>query len=360
MVTETVISDLAIHPGNYLEEVLEEIGMSQTELANRLGRPPQAVNEIINGKKSVIPKTALELEDVLGVPAHIWTGLESEYQIVKAREEEKAQLQEEAKLLNRFPYADLKKLGLVKTTQKPIEKVESLRAFFSVAQLSQLASVKAFQPAFRVTNHDNVSHEAIATWLEAARQLSKRVETEPFDKKRLKQRLPELRALIASSFESAIHKAGAILADCGVALVILPHFKNTKVQGATFWLSEQKAALALTTRGSFADIFWFSFFHEVGHIVLHGHRKVFLEDGTDDPDLQKQEREADAFASDWILPPKAYAAFKQRGQFGKQEIMRFSEEIDLTPDMVLGRLKHDRLVEASRFNDLKRKITIPV
>jgi HTH-type transcriptional regulator/antitoxin HigA len=86
MVTETITSDLAIHPGEYLEEALEVIGLSQIELANRLGRPHQTVNEIINGKKSVTPKTALGLEDVLGVPAHIWTGLESEYQMVKAHE----------------------------------------------------------------------------------------------------------------------------------------------------------------------------------------------------------------------------------------------------------------------------------
>ena len=68
-------SDLAIHPGEYLDEILEDIGMSQAELSNRIGRPKQAINEIIKGKKSITSTTALELEDVLGVPSHIWLGL---------------------------------------------------------------------------------------------------------------------------------------------------------------------------------------------------------------------------------------------------------------------------------------------
>lgn len=87
-------SDLAIPPGEYLSEVLTVKGMTQAELARRIGRPTQAVNEIIKGSKAVTPANALQLERALGVPAHIWTELEGRYQLIKARQEERAQLRE--------------------------------------------------------------------------------------------------------------------------------------------------------------------------------------------------------------------------------------------------------------------------
>lgn len=102
METNIYHSDLAIHPGEFLEETIEELGMSQAELANRLGRPVQAINEIIKGKKSITSATALELENVLGVPSHIWIGLESEYQIVLARQEELKQMEEESALVKKL------------------------------------------------------------------------------------------------------------------------------------------------------------------------------------------------------------------------------------------------------------------
>lgn len=136
MMTNTYISDLAIHAGEFLEETLEEIGMTQAELANRLGRPLQAINEIIKGKKSITSTTALELEDVLGIPSHIWIGLETEYQIVIARQEELKQMEEESKFLKNFPYADLVKIGFVKATNIAVEKVDELKRFFSVAKLA--------------------------------------------------------------------------------------------------------------------------------------------------------------------------------------------------------------------------------
>lgn len=81
----TLHSDMPIPPGEFLREHLEESGMSQTELARRLGRPRQAVNEIIRGKKAITAETALQLERVLSTPAHIWLGLELEYRLVLAR-----------------------------------------------------------------------------------------------------------------------------------------------------------------------------------------------------------------------------------------------------------------------------------
>lgn len=299
------ISDLAIHVGEFLKETLEEIGMTQVELANRLGRPVQAINEIIKGKKSITSKTALELENVLKIPSHIWIGLETEYQIVLAKQEELKLMEEESIMVKNFPYSDLVKLGFVKSTKKAIEKVDELKRFFEVAKLIQIPQVKIYQPAFRLSNSKTISYESVSTWIQVARLKAKDIEVKTFDKKKLKDNLLKLKSLInIDDINNSIKELKNILNSCGVVLIIVPHFKNTKVHGATFWLDNNKAVIAMTLEGRFSDIFWFSFFHEVGHIILHTKREVFLEDGYNDPKLKKQEDEADRFASNILRNQK--------------------------------------------------------
>ncbi len=89
----SVLSDLPIPPGDVLKEELEARGMTQKELAARLGRPPQAINEIINAKKAITPETAIGLEKVLGIDAQFWTNLEADYRMVLARDHERDALE---------------------------------------------------------------------------------------------------------------------------------------------------------------------------------------------------------------------------------------------------------------------------
>lgn len=352
METNNYQSDLAIHSGEFLEEVLEDLGMSQKELSNRIGRPSQMINEIIKGKKSITSITAIEFEDVLKVPAHIWMGLESEYQMIRAKNQEMEQIKEETFLLSKFPYLDLAKAGLVKSTRNAMEKVEELRAFFSVAKLGQLEHVKVYQPAFRVSDHKTVSHEAIASWLQAGRVNANKIKTAPFDKKLLENSLGELKALMnLEDINDAIKGIKETLAHCGIAFIMLPHFKNTKVNGATFWLNKkEKAVLMMSIRGSCSDIFWFSLFHELGHILLHTQREVFLENGYSNPALKKQEDEADSFARDFLINREDYIGFVADDNFSKQAVLAFAKVQGIKPSIIVGRLMHEKLVD---YNDYR-------
>jgi HTH-type transcriptional regulator/antitoxin HigA len=82
--TKRVWPDIAIPPGDHLAEELAARGMSQSELARKMERPVQVINEIVRGKKSITGETALQLEAVLGIGAETWMNLEGNYQITKA------------------------------------------------------------------------------------------------------------------------------------------------------------------------------------------------------------------------------------------------------------------------------------
>ena len=333
-------SDLAIAPGEYLLEASTELGLNQADLAKRMGRPVQAISEIVKGIKAITPDTALQLEQVLGVPAHIWTGLEADYQLIRARAQAQQQMEKEAKDISRFPYAEMAKHGWVSKTRKPVEKVRELRQFYGVASLENLPQVRSYAPAFRKSKHQNLSQEALAAWLRAGTLLAEQIETKPFDKKVLKALLPELRKLTLNraSFQQ---KLTQMLAEAGVALVILPHLAKTYTHGATFWVSPEKAVLMMTIRGSWADIFWFSLFHEIGHILLHDKRRIFLEDGEADKETKQQEQQADEFASNILIPVKAYTAFIKKADFSVQSIKAFAKTLGIAPGIVCGRLQHD-------------------
>lgn len=343
MTTETIfMSDLAIPPGEYLEEVLEELGLNQAELARRMGRPAQAINEIIKGEKTITPETSLQLEKVVGVPAYIWSQMEAEYQLIKANANERFQAEKEEVLVQKFPYLQLSKLGLVKKTRSKLERVEYLRSFFGVASLFNLEDIREYGPAFRQDSNSEINHLALAAWLRAGSLISKKQECADFSKESLESRIHEIRELTRRTDPKEFFpKLQELLCGCGVALVVIPHFPKTYTTGATFWSGKNRAVVMMSLRGSYADIFWFSLFHELGHILLHDKRLTFLEDGKHHPDRPKQEAEADHFAQVTLIPKEPFEQFLAAGDFSATAVQAFADYIGVGAGIVTGRLQHE-------------------
>lgn len=346
MMTEPqIVSDLAIPPGEYLEEVLDDMGINQAELARRMGRPAQAVNEIIKGEKAITPETSIQLEKVLGVPAYLWTSLESEYRLIRATQVEAEKAKEEESILGSFPYLELSKLGLIEKTRDALTKVQNLRRFFGVASLFNLEGVKEYSPAFRQSVDNDINHSAIASWLRSGAILSEDIECETYDKAFLLSNIENIRKLTREENPKVFFpKLQKILASCGIALIVIPHFKKTHTTGATFWVKKDKAVIMMSLRGSWADIFWFSLFHELGHIILHDKRVTFLENGSSDPEWKKQEDEADDFSQKTLIPHKKFNEFKKRGIFNSSSISKFANEIGIAKGVITGRLQHEKFL----------------
>ncbi|WOG30122.1 HigA family addiction module antitoxin [Endozoicomonas sp. 8E] len=351
------MSDLAIPPGEYLEEVLEEMDITQAELARRMGRPPQAINEILKGEKAITPETALQLEQVVGVPAYFWSSLESEYRLVMATEADERKAEDEIDTASAYPYSEIAKLGLVKKTRKQLEKVKELRKFFGVSSLFNIQSVKEYAPAFRQVEKDTTSHEALASWLRAGHVIASKKEVEQFNKLKLQNSIPKLRQL---TFETEpnllLQKLSKLLAECGIALVLIPHFSKTYTTGATYWIGKHKAVIMMSLRGSWSDIFWFSLLHEIGHILLHDKRITFLENASKDNQYMSQETEADSFAQKTLIPESEYLSFLDKAVFTRKSIHDFSSEIGIFPGIVTGRLQYNKkLPHTSNFHRVRFK-----
>lgn len=120
-------------PGETLEEVLEERGMTQAELAERMGRPKKTISEIINGKAAITPETALQLERVLGIPARFWNNREREYREALARQQEQERLSGQVAWLDQIPVKAMIKFGWIECYRDKIEQLREVLNFFAVA-----------------------------------------------------------------------------------------------------------------------------------------------------------------------------------------------------------------------------------
>ncbi len=354
---QEIYSDLAIPPGEYLEEIIEDLGMTKDELAKRMNRPAPKLSAIFKGYKAITPDTALQLERVVGVPAHVWTGLEAEYRLALARRhqvEEQEQLKREGHLISRFRYADLVRLGVVAKKTRPADKVLALHKFFGVASLDTVLGLRRYQAAFRSGKKDR-SPEAVAAWLRIGELQAQRMRCAPFQKRRLKDSLEAVRVMTLQSPEDFQENLHHLLADSGVALVLCPHLTGTYAHGATFWLGRNKAVVMMTLRYKWADVFWFSLFHELGHILFHNRQAVILDGDNDDPTHKTLEEDADRFAADTLIPPGVYKDFLKASRFFAEDIERFARQVGISPGIVVGRLQKEKHIRPSWHNSLRMR-----
>jgi HTH-type transcriptional regulator / antitoxin HigA len=353
METETRLwPNVAIPPGETLAETIDALGISQAELARRAGRPVQAINEIIQGRKEITPATAIELERVLGVPAHVWVRLEADYRTAKAMLADRERLKEELPYARRCPYGEMADLGWLPEARDSIDRVQHLLGFFRVASLSKLAATAAWRKSASLTAEEY----ALAAWLRKGELEAQEIELEEFDADALLAALPTVRHFTLEPPAQFSPKLKRMLASLGVALVFVPHLKNSGAHGAARWIG-RKALVQLSVRFTWADVFWFTLFHELSHFLLHGRKGVFINFLSDQEN--KYEREADAHAGDILIPPVLYSKFLERsGRFGflhRSAVVEFAAEIGIHPGIVVGRLQHDGRLKPSVLNELRQQ-----
>jgi addiction module HigA family antidote len=345
--------DTVSPPGETLLETLEAMGMTQAELAERTGRPQKTINEIVKGKSAITPETALQLERVLGVPAGFWNNRESAYREYLARAQEHERLVPAVSWLRQFPVAAMVRLGWIEKRQDPVERVREILGYFGVASPRQWQEVWAPQATFRQSPAFQADPGAVAAWLRRGEIEGQQIECTPYDRSHFHAALLEARALTEAPPEHFQPTLTALLAQAGVALVFVPELPKIRASGATQWLTPKKALLQLSLRYKTDDQLWFTFFHEAGHILLHGKRDFFIEESGQE---SEEEAEADRFAADLLIPPADWRRIAGRGRYSQGEILAFAAEIGIAPGIVVGRLQHEGDLPPNYCNDLKRRL----
>lgn len=338
---------IATPPGATIKEQLEDRGMSQKEFAARMGMSEKHISQLINGDVQLTNDTALKLEMVLGLPARFWNNLESIYREKLAKVQAENEMDEDKKLAQRFPYSEMAKNGWVRATKNDTERVFELRSFFEVAHLNCLRNPLVVNIAFRKLGDGKKTDYALLAWEQKVRIEARKAEVAPINLNKLEKTAPTLRAMTMQDLNQFADLLRERLAECGVALVVIPHIGGSFLHGASFY-DGKKIVVGVTVRGKDADRFWFSLYHEIGHVIL-GH--ISQPGGVSEDD----ELSADQYAQDTLISPELYAEFVKQGDFRESAIRNFALRIGIDAGIVLGRMQKDGLVKFNQYRSMKRK-----
>ena len=346
--------DTVTPPGFYIQEKLDELGMSQTDLAARIGRTKKTVNEIITGKAPIEPETALQLERVLGIPARFWNNAERQYRDHMVRQDERARLERHVERLQQFPVKEMCRLGWLPKRTDPVQMLSELLSYFGAASFETLDQIDLRTcAAFRQSAVHRVDDGALLAWLRKGELDARDICCRPFQKEKLRSALLEIRALTLRPMEEAIPDTVRLCAESGVAVVFVAELPRTRTWGATRWLTTDKALMQLSARGKTNDQLWFTFFHEAGHLLLHPKKDIFIElDNTED----SREDEANRFAADHLIPPNTWLLLRRMKLRSTFEIQEFARQYKIAPGILVGRMQREKMIPWSHLNTLKTKL----
>jgi HTH-type transcriptional regulator / antitoxin HigA len=368
--TKPFAPDYAVPPGESLLEVIESLGISQSDLAERAERPKKTINEIIKGKAGITPETALQFERVLGVPAAFWINLEQQYRTAIARIEERTRLEQHIEWLRDFPIKDMAAHKWVRACENRVEQLQELLNFFGVVSPRAWNDVWGdvqHAAAYRHAGADAKSFPPIAAWLRQGEIRARRVQEvfppAQFDAARFRSELELIRGFTTTSdVASACVEVQKRCASAGVVVAYVEELPRSKVCGATRWLAPDRALLQLSLFYHRDDQFWFSFFHEAGHVLLHSKRTVFVEGAKSrtKPGLatgtRAEEEEANIFAENWLIPEAAWSVYASSGAFDDVSIRAFAADLGIAPSIVAGRLQREKLLAYDRGKALFIKL----
>lgn len=348
-------------PGDTIKEHIDFIGMSQKELASRLGRSISKTNELIKGKAPITQDLAHRLATVLGSSAKFWLNLERHYQDELAAIAQMEELETYEKWIAAFPLPKMKALGLLPNVPNKAEIASALLGFFRIASPAEWKSIYEDNAlAFKIDLRHTTDPYAISVWLRLGELQAEHLQVQAFDKKVLRGHIAQIQNIAYEHSATWLQDLQSLCASCGLALVYTPCITKAPIYGAARWIRGNSLPLIqITDRRKDYNAFWFSFFHELAHILLHGKKGVFIEGNIEgmSPNSEK-EQEADEFASRMLLTTSERKEVFSHSNFSKDLVCRLSKKLKKHPGIIVGQVQreHQHLYNRKELNSLKPKV----
>ena len=347
-----------IPPGEILKEELEARGWTQADFADITGKPVQALNEIMGGKKAITPETAVLFSDALGTSAEFWLNLESAYRLdlVRRKRNSISPVSRKARIYSLAPIKELLERGWIRRVDKIDELETEILKFLRLPSVDAVPSLAA---DFRTSDAGALDSPALIAWIRKAQIEAEKISCPTFDRVQLKKALADLRSLSGSP--EGIRTVIRRLRDLGVRTVLVSHLPQTRVDGAVFWLGSSSPVIALSLRIDRIDNFWFTLMHEIGHI-LEGpaSRKGYVDSEIDKDPRNEREKRINLFARNQLIPPEKFAGFIKttRPYFSRSKVINFAADIGVHPAIVVGRLQFEKEIPYTNLRNLLPKVSV--
>ena len=344
-------------PGETIKELLEIYHYNQQNLADKLNMDLKTINEILNGKAPITVETAMKLEMIFNVDASFWNNLEFNYRKQIKQIEQKEIIEQEYEIVKKV-YKEMVQRKIVEDTKEKCKVVESFKKFMEVTSLENLKS-EYYEVACRQANIKGFNYVNLMVWIQIGLKRAREIEVKDYSRDKILDKIQEIRYLTLLRDQNKARKELIkICNECGIIVIFEKSMPNTAIYGIAKWLNSKTPYIQISDRGKNESTFWFSFMHELGHIVNGKKKKIFIdtEDKVVDEDENIQllkeceEIKADNFARNALLPDKNYKIFFERIKDNKikfSDITNFAKEMSVAPYIVAGRLKYD----LNKYND---------
>lgn len=349
----------AFHPGYYVNELIEDMEITQEEFAIRMGVSAKTISLLVRGEIVLSEDMALKLSNMFGMSVDVWLNLQKEYSKNLLEIERAKELDEQKEIVKVIDYSFFTKLSFLPPTSSIVEKIKNLCSHLKVSNLHALKEpdlLANFRTGVKEINEKNVINANV--WLQTAINIGKDIECGEFDEKLLKSYIQEIREMTVKSPDVFYPRLVDIFKECGVCFVLLPPLKNCGINGAVKWINKEKVILAINNRILYADVFWFSLFHEIKHVLQKKIKKTIVSGSYQSNIDCELEDEADMFARNILIPQDAFDNYIKSNKISNKSIVDFATSIGIHPGIVVGRLINEKLIEPSYFQKLREKYVI--
>lgn len=349
--TTQLTPDWVSPPGETIADILAMRNLTEAELSVALDHSHVQTQRLLSGALAITDELAGRLQSALGPSASFWLNRESRYRHDLARLAVTVP-RAISPWIKELPTKDMLAYGWIPTRG---DLTQACLRFFDIPNVtawrkSYAKPVEA--AAFRTSAAFASCEGAVAAWLRQGEIESENIQCKPWNAERFHSELSGLRALTRKKKPSDfIPELQQKCSECGVAVVIVRAPNGCRASGATRFISDRKALILLSFRYLSDDHFWFTFFHEAAHLLLHK-EMLFLEgEGVIN---SKEEQEANAFAAEILIP----SDFKEELlslTANSFDVIRFARKVGVSPGIVVGQLQYHKRLRQNQLNTLKRR-----
>lgn len=332
-----------LHPGIYIKDALDSLEMTAKEFSVRTGISERTLSSIMTGNGNITFDVAYKLSAYFDTSITYWTNLQNMYDLQLKEESKQQEIDTDWDLIKTIKSYLISYRYIEKTDDKETA-VYKIRKLAGVNSLSLLNKKDSFV-CLKEQHTQDVQHCFFQNfWIALALNEARKKKGTDYNKTKLKESILEIRAMTVQEPQYFYPRLQEIFDECGISFVLLPYLPKSNIYGATKWFSENNVMLAISNRGEKADLFWFTLFHEISHVLMEHRRETLI----NIKDVEDQE--ADQMAEEMLIPHTKWEDFVSKKIFTVNSIELFSKRMGILPCIVLGRLHKEGFLPYGRFD----------